>query len=131
MAARQHTSEDRTAPANTSRVSPKATDTTTRTSAATARHGPGPQAGTEQAKHGGMAVKAKYGKEYYAQIGAKGGKTARQRYGAEFYSVIGKQGGQATRQRLGTEHYERIGRLGGLRARQRERQAAGDTKESQ
>ena len=29
----------------------------------------GPAAGTEEAKHGGQAVKAKYGSDYYVRIG--------------------------------------------------------------
>ena len=83
----------------------------------------GPRAGSENARRGGMAVREKYGQEFFAKIGSKGGKTVRERRGPEFYASIGRLGGQTTRDTLGVDHYERIGRLGGLRARQREREA--------
>lgn len=83
----------------------------------------GPRAGSENARRGGMAVREKYGQEFFARIGAKGGKTVRERRGPEFYARIGRLGGQTTRDTLGADHYERIGRMGGLRARQRERAA--------
>ncbi|HEY7779594.1 MAG TPA: hypothetical protein VIC85_05235 [Ktedonobacterales bacterium] len=76
----------------------------------------GPVAGTEGAKAGGMAMRDKYGSEFFAKIGAKGGKSVRQRHGSEFYTRIGQKGGKATRERHGPEYYERIGRLGGQRA---------------
>jgi general stress protein YciG len=84
----------------------------------------GPRAGSENARRGGMAVREKYGQEFFARIGAKGGKTVRERRGPDFYAAIGKLGGETTRNTLGADHYERIGRMGGLRARQRERDAA-------
>ena len=83
----------------------------------------GPRAGTENARRGGMAVREKYGQDFFAQIGAKGGKTVRERRGPDFYASIGKRGGETTRDTLGTSHYERIGRMGGLRTRRREREA--------
>ena len=83
----------------------------------------GPRAGSENARHGGMAVREKYGPDYFATIGAKGGRTARERHGAEFYAEIGRRGGVRTRDTLGVAHYERIGRMGGLRARKHEREA--------
>lgn len=83
----------------------------------------GPRAGTESARRGGMAVREKYGPEFFATIGAKGGKAVSARRGADFYAGIGHMGGSRTRDRLGVEHYERIGRMGGLRERQRERDA--------
>ena len=84
----------------------------------------GPRAGSENARRGGMAVREKYGAEFFAKIGSKGGRTVRERRGPEFYASIGRLGGQTTRETLGISHYERIGRLGGLRARRREREAA-------
>lgn len=84
----------------------------------------GPHAGTERARRGGMAVREKYGAEFFARIGAKGGKSVSSRRGPDFYAGIGHKGGSSTRDRLGVEHYERIGRMGGLRQRQRERLAA-------
>jgi len=84
----------------------------------------GPRAGSENAKRGGVAVREKYGVDFFAEIGSKGGKTVRERRGPEFYANIGRMGGQTTRQTLGLSHYERIGRLGGLRARKKEREAA-------
>jgi uncharacterized protein len=83
----------------------------------------GPRAGSENARRGGMAVREKYGSEFFARIGAKGGRTVRERRGPDFYADIGRRGGQTTRDTLGVEHYERIGRMGGLRARRREREA--------
>lgn len=83
----------------------------------------GPRAGTENARRGGMAVREKYGPEFFARIGSKGGRTVRERRGPDFYANIGRMGGQTTRNTLGVEHYERIGRMGGLRARRREREA--------
>lgn len=87
----------------------------------------GPRAGTENARRGGMAVREKYGHEYFARIGAKGGKTVRERRGSEFYANIGRLGGQTTRDTLGADHYERIGRMGGLRTRKRERERTTQT----
>ncbi|HET9109944.1 MAG TPA: hypothetical protein VFN78_03870, partial [Ktedonobacterales bacterium] len=81
----------------------------------------GPRPGTESARHGGLAVRDKYGSEFFAKIGAKGGKSVSSQHGAEFYAGIGHRGGSSTRDRLGVAHYERIGRMGGLRQRQRER----------
>ncbi len=77
---------------------------------------------SENARKGGLTVKARYGLDFYAQIGKKGGAIVKERHGAHFYSDIGKQGGTTTRQLLGVAHYERIGRLGGLCARQGEQQ---------
>ena len=84
----------------------------------------GPRAGSENARRGGVAVREKYGVDFFAEIGSKGGKTVRERRGPEFYANIGRMGGQTTRETLGLSHYERIGRLGGLRARKKEREAA-------
>lgn len=82
----------------------------------------GPRAGSENARRGGMAVREKYGHEFFARIGAKGGKTVRERCGPEFYATIGRMGGLTTRKNLGVKHYEQIGRMGGLRARKRNTQ---------
>ena len=43
----------------------------------------GPAAGTEEAKRGGQAVRAKYGPDFYSRIGKKGGDTVKQRRGPE------------------------------------------------
>jgi uncharacterized protein len=82
----------------------------------------GPQPGTPAARHGGMAVRDKYGLDYYSKIGSKGGKTVRERQGPDFFANIGRMSGQTTRDMLGLGHYERIGRLGGLRSRKREQE---------
>lgn len=84
----------------------------------------GPRAGTESARRGGMAVREKYGQEFFAKIGSKGGKSVSAQHGPDFYAGIGHRGGSSTRDRLGLAHYERIGRMGGLRQRKRERLAA-------
>lgn len=83
----------------------------------------GPRAGTENARRGGVAVREKYGHDFFAKIGAMGGKKVRERRGPDFYADIGRMGGQRTRETLGVKHYERIGRMGGLRQRKRERQS--------
>lgn len=83
----------------------------------------GPRAGSENARRGGVAVRDKYGAEFFATIGSKGGRTVRERRGADFYATIGRLGGQTTRDTLGIDHYMRIGRMGGLRARRRAQEA--------
>jgi len=79
----------------------------------------GPKPGTPQAKHGGEAVKAKYGSAYYAEIGKKGGAAVKEAHGFEHYSEIGKKGGAVTGERHGSEHYSRIGTKGGNVGKQR------------
>jgi general stress protein YciG len=39
-------------------------------------------------------VKAKYGSEFYEEIGRKGGEATKSKYGPSFYEVIGQKGGQ-------------------------------------
>ena len=77
------------------------------------RRKPGPRPGTEAAKRGGNAAKAKYGVAFYSKIGAIGGSTVRERHGAGFYAEIGHKGGVATKALHGSAHYSRIGRIGG------------------
>lgn len=72
----------------------------------------GPAAGTEKAKHGGQAVREKYGPDFYARIGKKGGETVKQR-GPAFFAEIGRKGGEATKRSQGVEFYSRIGKAGG------------------
>lgn len=50
--------------------------------------------------------------------GQKGGQTTKARYGHEFYEEIGRKGGEAVRDRRGHEFYEEIGRKGGQKVRQ-------------
>ena len=52
----------------------------------------GPQPGTPQARHGGEAVKQKYGAKFYSQIGKKGGKAVSQ--DRAHMAAIGKRGGE-------------------------------------
>ena len=73
----------------------------------------GPVAGTEEARRGGQAVRAKYGKEFFSRIGKKGGDTVRREHGSDFYAQIGKKGGDSTKQRQGADFYARIGKKGG------------------
>jgi general stress protein YciG len=73
----------------------------------------GPITGTPQAKHGGDAVRERYGREYYQRIGKKGGERLRATRDAEYYREIGRRGGEATHERHGTEFYSRIGKAGG------------------
>ena len=72
----------------------------------------GHAAGTEQAKRGGNAVKAKYGSDFYARIGKKGGESVKRR-GPEFYAEIGRKGGESTKRSHGFDFYSRIGKVGG------------------
>ncbi|HEY8693190.1 MAG TPA: hypothetical protein VIR57_10660 [Chloroflexota bacterium] len=75
----------------------------------------GPHPGTPQARHGGEAVKRKYGAKFYAEIGRKGGEAVRQEKGPAFYTQIGKKGGEATKRSHGSEFYAEIGRKGGAK----------------
>lgn len=85
------------------------------TSSAGSKRGPKP--GTPAARHGGEAVREKYGSAFYAEIGKKGGNMVKADLGMEHYARIGEKGGKATRDKLGPEHYARIGRIGGSRRR--------------
>lgn len=73
---------------------------------------PGPVAGTEQARRGGLVVKAKYGPDFYARIGKQGGEKMKQR-GPAFFAEIGRKGGEATKRAHGFDFYSRIGKAGG------------------
>ncbi len=84
------------------------------------RQRPGPKPGSDAAKRGGAAARAKYGSDFYRTIGAVGGKKVRSTKGPDFYRDIGQRGGQTTRARLGLEHYARIGRIGGLQRKKRQ-----------
>jgi general stress protein YciG len=84
------------------------------------RQRPGPKPGSDAAKRGGAAARAKYGSDFYRAIGSVGGKKVRSTKGPDFYRDIGRRGGQTTRARLGLDHYARIGRMGGLRRKKRQ-----------
>ena len=101
-----------------SRQRPERTRAVPATSAATAAHqAPRPT------RRGGLAVRAKYGPEFFATIGHKGGSAARDRHGHDFFANIGRRGGLATRDQHDSEYYSRIGRMGGLHVHQRERKS--------
>ena len=51
----------------------------------------GPKPGTAEARRGGEAVRAKYGREFFSSIGKKGGDTVRREHGSDFYAKIGKK----------------------------------------
>jgi general stress protein YciG len=87
------------------------------------RRKPGPKPGTEAAQHGGKAAAAKYGTEFYRQIGKKGGAANLAKHGSEHYSRIGHVGGEQTKAKLGREHYARIGKIGGIARHQRTKEA--------
>lgn len=80
----------------------------------------GPVPGTDNARRGGLAVREKYGTDYYRAIGRKGGATVRTQRGPEFYAEIGRRGGQSTKRLHGLDFYQRIGQRGGTRATQRD-----------
>lgn len=73
----------------------------------------GPRPGTEAARRGGLAARARHGSEFYRKIGAQGGQTVRERHGSSFYADIGRRGGESTKRNRGLEHYAEIGRIGG------------------
>ncbi len=75
----------------------------------------GPAPGSPAARRGGNAVRAKYGVDFYAQIGKLGGDAVKQAKGADFYSQIGHKGGETTKRNHGPEYYVEIGRKGGHR----------------
>ncbi len=77
----------------------------------------GPAPGSQKAKHGGQAVREKYGPEFYAKIGRMGGKKVKEKRGPQFYAEIGKKGGESTKRQRGSEFYSRIGKRGGERGR--------------
>src|ERR1700730_14143214 len=73
----------------------------------------GPEPGSQKAKRGGQAVRAKYGPEFYSKIGKKGGETVKEKRGPQFYAEIGKKGGESTKRQQGSEFYSKIGKKGG------------------
>ncbi len=73
----------------------------------------GPEPGSEKARHGGQAVREKYGPDFYRQIGQKGGQSVKAQRGSAFYAEIGRKGGEATRAHHGPDFYARIGKAGG------------------
>jgi uncharacterized protein len=73
----------------------------------------GPKPGTEAAKRGGNAVKAKYGADFFGTMGKKGGAITKTK-GPAFFEEIGRKGGKTTSVRHGTDFYRRIGRKGGM-----------------
>ena len=83
----------------------------------------GPTAGTAEARRGGEAVRAKYGRDFFAKIGKKGGDTVRREHGPEFYASIGRKGGETTKARQGADFYARIGKKGGESNRARPSQS--------
>lgn len=64
------------------------------------------------AKAGSMSVR-----EAGKRGGDKGGQTTKARYGSEYYREIGRRGGEAVRASRGPEFYEEIGRKGGQKVR--------------
>src|SRR5450755_4042905 len=73
----------------------------------------GPEPGSQKAKHGGQAVREKYGPEIYSKIG----ETVKEKRGPQFYAEIGKKGGESTKRQQGSEFYSKIGKKGGERGR--------------
>lgn len=74
----------------------------------------GPRRGSAEARRGGDAVIAKYGRDFFVKIGSKGGMTVARTLGADFYAAIGKKGGSETSRKHGAAFYAEIGRKGGL-----------------
>jgi general stress protein YciG len=90
---------------------------TTKNSVKTATVAHAESATNAPAKHGGQAVRDKYGLDFFAQIGKRGGQTVKERRGPEFYAQIGRRGGESTKQKYGSDFYSEIGRKGGSTTR--------------
>ncbi len=78
---------------------------------------------------GGQAVKAKYGPEFFREIGRKGGQAIKDR-GLDYLREIGRLGGEATKARHGAAHYAEIGRKGGQHGKGQPKPGAGRTRRS-
>jgi len=74
-----------------------------------------PSNGESRGRNGGKAVRAKYGVEFFREIGRKGGNALKER-GAD-YTELGRSGGEVTKARHGSAHYAEIGRKGGRNGR--------------
>lgn len=66
---------------------------------------------TEEAgRKGGLAVKKKYGKNFYRDIGKLGGVVTKRKYGLAHYEKMGEKGGNAVLKKYGKEFYVQMGR---------------------
>jgi uncharacterized protein len=88
-----------------------------------------PRRTTSQRGNGGNTVKAKYGPDFFREIGRKGGQTIKNR-GVDYLREIGRQGGEATKIRHGSTYYSEIGRKGGRAGRGTPKPGAGRTRRS-
>jgi general stress protein YciG len=77
----------------------------------------GPAPGSEEAKRGGQAIRAKYGSEYFRQLGLKSVQSVRGKRTPAFYEEIGRKGGEITKAKYGLDYYRRIGKAGGEKGR--------------
>ena len=77
----------------------------------------------------GKAVLAKYGPEFFRQIGRKGGQAIKDR-GLDYRREIGRNGGETTKARHGRQHFSEIGRKGGQAGRGTPKPGAGRHKSS-
>jgi general stress protein YciG len=82
---------------------------------------------TGETARGGQAVKAKYGPEFFREIGRKGGQAIKDR-GLDYLREIGRLGGEATKARHGAAHYAEIGRKGGQHGKGQPKPGAGRTR---
>jgi len=79
---------------------------------------------TKRSSGGGKAVLAKYGPEFYREIGRKGGQVIKDR-GLDHLREIGRLGGEATKASQGPEFFRKIGRIGGQRGKGSPKPGAG------
>ncbi len=77
----------------------------------------GPAPGSESAKRGGAATKAKYGSEHFRKLGQAGGKRTVEVLGPAGLSEAGKKGGKAVLDKYGLEHLHEIASRGGQASR--------------
>ena len=68
----------------------------------------GPKSGTSRPRHGGLALKLKYGPDYFAQIGKRGGQATKASQGPNYFRALGTKGGNATIRNHGSELFERL-----------------------
>ena len=74
-------------------------------------------------------MKAKYGPEFFREIGRKGGQAIKDR-GLDYLREIGRLGGEATKARHGAAHYAEIGRKGGQHGKGQPKPGAGRTRQA-
>lgn len=63
---------------------------------------------SQKSQRGGIAVREKYGAQFYSTIGKKGGEALKAKRGLQFYADIGKKGGKATNRLRSSKSYHKL-----------------------